>query len=439
MTNALNLLITLCLAILLSRMDDHRRIYWITSLCYFPLVLTFMGKDAGGVSTICIYLFCSAFLIKKLGKSDSLMSTVNILLLVLIIIGGISTLSVPKGELTGPAVRRYSGLISSLLLFFYVSNLSFPGEHQQKDFIEKLLSVTLVMVAIQVIISLWIYKYPAYSGFLNYFQSSKSEPLKFQEDIRAVSLVFSGESYGEFLAIISPIALYKIFYRNSLFYIVIFLLLCLGLIASLTRSGIILFALATFVFLFYHYKKRPVRLVFPFLFGIAGILCLATIFPEFVNSLGERFRYAQDAYASGSDFAEIINRNGAWNMDYVLANLNLFGHGLIPVPYYGVLDRHLHNLFQTVLFQLGVVGFICFFSIFFVISKRLIHSFWISHEGNKALIFSALLSLVVFFINECKFEFNRHEAYQQLCWILFSVYYLASRLPTIPAVQSQKT
>ncbi len=43
------------------------------------------------------------------------------------------------------------------------------------------------------------------------------------------------------------------------------------------------------------------------------------------------------------------------------------------------------------------------------------------------MISAMLLSMLVFFVNEGKIEFNRGEAYQQICWSLFAIFLVAAQ------------
>lgn len=432
MENIIKLAIFMILVVMLSRTSEHRRVLWITSLCYFPLILTFMGRDALTVSTLCIYLFVLASLIRKFANSELTKNPANLLILILVLIGALSTLSVPRGELTGPAIRRYSDFVSSLFLFYYVTNLTFKTDGQRREFVEKLLSLTLIMVSIQIIISVFVGIFPSHSGFLNYFQSSKSEGITY--DLRANSLMFSPEAFGEFLAVISPIALYKCLYRNRLWYSIILALMCVGLVMSGTRSGIVLFAVAMTVVSIYNFKKAKLGFILPFAVAMAALVIIASFFPSFADVVTERFMLAYNAYESGDGISTVVNRSGAWNLDYVLDNINLFGHGLIPTYFYGKVDFYFHNLYQTIVFQLGIIGAFCFFLLLSWVLKKTISSlFGPVYTGNKALVFSAFISLCVFFTNEFKYEFNRHEAYQQVCWTLLAIYWLLSHSQKITA------
>ena len=405
----------------------------IMLLSCFPLVITFLGKDALTVSTLSIY-FCSfLFLIQKITSSESLRSPANSLILCLILIAVLSTLSVPSGELRGPAVRHFSNFLSSMMLFFYISNLTFEGESEKSDFVETFLCIILLLLFLQIIIYIFISKFPQYSHFLNYFTYSNSHGLTPNEPpgiVRARSLIFVPESFGEFIAVLCPIVLYKLFYRNSYFYFIIFVFLALGLILTVTRSGIILFVFGTLVFFIYNFKGLKLSSFFLCMFGFGALMLIIASWPGVFDSVIERYSLSYQMYKETGELAVGLNRSGVWNMDYVLAHINSFGHGLFPPYFYGGVDFHLHNLYLTVLFQFGIVGMVFYFAFFYLIFKRLLNAFAAcSLYPNKALIFSMILSLFLFLINEFKFEFNRYETYQQICWALFAAFYLVSKSP----------
>ena len=84
-----------------------------------------------------------------------------------------------------------------------------------------------------------------------------------------------------------------------------------------------------------------------------------------------------------------------------------------------------HNLYLTVLHQMGVVGFIVFFGFIAKLLIRIYKSFrTISIQEYRLLAYSALLSLSILMINSSKYEFNRQASYEEYVWVLFAIYYL---------------
>jgi O-antigen ligase len=429
------------MAAYLLKLNHLTRILIIIPACYFPLALTFAGKDALSVSTLLILLFAVVFMVQKIRNHQSIGGITNCMVFSLMALAMISTLSVSPRALMGPAVRSFTYFLSSLALFLYISNLNFENNDQKNDFTEKYLSITLFMVCIQIIISFLIYKIPDLKVIFNIFTyPGETESLHFEGNyglIRAKSLVFAPETFGEFIAVLSPIALYKIFYRNSFLYSIVFFILCLGVLFSATRSGIILLILATIVTSVYNIKKIRFSALFLILFTIIGFGFFLAYHPDFTSSILTRFGESYDTFNRSGDIASSINRSGIWNLDYVVENINLLGHGLMPPFLYGEVDFHFHNIFLTILFQLGIIGFIFFFALLLMILQRIFKAFYTpSYEINRPLIFSFIVSLGVFMINELKFEFNRYEAYQQLCWGLFALYCFQLNPSIIPERES---
>ena len=359
-------------------------------------------------------------------------NTINLIILLLIIIAIISTLSVPFGELTGPAIRHFSDFFSSMLLFFYISNLNFDNTDEKISFIQAVLFITLIMVSVQILISIFTYKFPSYTHFLKYFGPTKKDDIAFITGhiVRARSLIFTPESLGEFIALLSPILLYKFFYRNSFLYFLILILLAVGLVFSVTRSGILLFIFATMVFLIYNFKSYKLSSVALLTFGILlGSLLIIFFSPDIFAPVIDRFTQSHEMYQYTGKISMAINRERYWdNISFVFDNINFFGHGLLPPHNYPQILHHFHSLYLTILFQFGIVGSVVYFALFFLIVKRLLNAFLNSTSApHKALIFAMILSVTVFLINEIKYEFNRHESYQQISWALFATYYLLTK------------
>ncbi len=153
------------------------------------------------------------------------------------------------------------------------------------------------------------------------------------------------------------------------------------------------------------------------LFGSTMTLTCSLIFlyPKIVNNMMLRFADAASTYHSKkSTIFEVVNRDNFPDfLQEVVSHLSLFGNSLARVDY--------HNLFLTTVHQLGILGSLLFFVVLLAPLVRIIAN--MKAIIGKPLVISSLIFLVIFFINETKFEFTRNSSYEQICWVVFAVIY----------------
>jgi O-antigen ligase len=123
---------------------------------------------------------------------------------------------------------------------------------------------------------------------------------------------------------------------------------------------------------------------------------------------------------------EAVNRNFfPIVFDKVIKNITFFGAGQPLIEIRNGLYRQFHNLYLTLIYHRGVIGAILFLFILFYSLINLIKSYQKQlSQNHKLLTVSCIISFLVFFINEFKFEFTRHASYQQICWALFALFQL---------------
>jgi len=416
----------------LCLLNEKRKIYFVLALIFFPMVIKVFGKDALTISTILIYLFSTYYLLRY-GRNIKV-DIFAPLIIILIILGAVSTAQVPD-DLFGKAVRKYSDFVSSLLFFGYIyyQYTNFNNDNKLIDFISNFFSVYLIMVATQVVISFLILKVPFMKTCFSYFSFGNIEEISvFKEEhftiSRMQSLIYGYESYAESLAVICPIALYQFFNTRKMFWFLLYALLFIGLVYTGTRSGILLFAFGTVVYILFNFKKLNFKTTMIILGGgtvgfILSVFFFSHIYTDALIRLSESYKL----YESGKTL-EAMNRPGLFdNFIYVVNNMGFWGNGLISVHQYTE-GTHFHSLYQTVMFQFGFIGSFFYFFLILLMLFKLIKIFLISYNTEyKMLAFSMLLSYILFLINEIKFEFNRAEGYQQISWALFASYMLISR------------
>lgn len=432
-------LVIFLIFILINFLNIRILTYFTLLIIYFPIHLRFMGRDAITTGTLFIFILYLKYLIVSFDKKKIVFDKIDLWIYLLIICGSISLILVWISGLLGGdefkhAIRVYFNFLGAMLFFLIIINY----KHDKSNFsyeiynnhIETLLTLFIGLTILHFLISISIMYFPSLNSIFNIFYERDVDALEFaregrNEIARIRSFVFTPESYGEYIATLCPIILYKIFKTKNILWVLSFLILSLCITLSVTRSGIVLFGISTIFILIYYLRHnfyRSLLLLYLFSAIIFFVICIS---PIFLIGISERFSLAREAYISTGNFFEIINRSDvfytAW--DQTISNLSLFGNFITSFRY--------HNLFLTILHQFGIIGAIIFFGVLIYPLFRLIKCYHSNVSVNDLLVFSCILSIIVFLINETKFEFNRHSSYQQICWGLFGTYYLISRNPKI--------
>lgn len=413
---------------------DIKTLVYITLLAvFFPIHIQLMGRDAFTTGTVCIFILFIKYCIVSIFEKKLIKEKYDYWVYILIVLGVFSILipyytGVLVNDQLGPAMRLFFTFISSLLLFLVIKNLpqvKFQS-HVEPDhlWLEKLLNIIILLIAIHIMISICVKFFPSTGSFFNIFLTRNTEvfdSVKRGTMGRIGSFVFGMESYGEVLATLSPIIIYKIYkHKNPIWFFYLFVF-SLGLLFTVTRSGILLFISGIMISTFYMANNKRSKTFVLFYLMLSSIVLLITINPPVLNSIFIRFSAATETYHSDGSIFEILNRDflpEVWAL--VISKISLFGNGAT--------EYNFHNLFLTTLHRRGLAGAFFFFAVLLYPTFCLIKSFnEKSNKINKNLVFLCLLSMGLFLANELKFEFTRGGSYQQLCWCLFAVFYLASK------------
>jgi O-antigen ligase len=396
-------------------------------LLFFPIWIKIQGKDGLTTGTIAIFISFAIFLIDTLLKKKRIIFIP--FLMSMSIVALISAFSVQSANL-GPSLRRLVYFISSLMMFFVIVNYYKELEwREQLNCIEKIYSVIILMFLIQVVIGIVLYYIPATGKFFSLFTTADQEVLvtRVQSGRRLSSIIVRQESMGEILAILAPIVLYKIT-EGKKFYYVVYAFFAVGVVLSLTRSSILMFMVGAVLFFFFNRKivgwsTRFIGLYLSILF----FLVIVIYFPHFFDPIVERFIDISKDYHRGGSLIAAINRQNVWNVaiDHMLENLNLFGNGMVTIYNGRVLNYH--NLYFTLIHQVGIIGFCLYIFFFGYLFYRLVVAYRSTENiRDKAFIVSCLISIWVFYTSELKFEFTRRSSYQQVIWIILGVNWLVS-------------
>lgn len=390
-----------------------------------------MGRDAITTGTICIFFLYFKYLMDSFFKRKFIKEKYDYWIYLLIALGASSIIlpylaGIMEPAQIGKAARHFFAFLGAILLFIVIKNSQKETVSSNSKFyidhIEKLLSLIILLISFNIIIAIAIKFFPSLESVFKVFlprHANISDIAVGQEEVKRIrSFVIGYEELGEILATLTPILLYKIFRFRNPAWLICLLLFFMGEVLAVTRSGIILFAIAIAFFILY-YSKKNFGTAMAFACSLSTAFFIALYFvPSLFGDIILRFNVSAEIYESGGTLIEIINRKGvfipAW--DTVTKNLSFFGNG--------VSDFNFHNLILTTLHEKGIIGAILFFIILLYPLFHLIRSFKNDLSINKTLIFSCLLSMALFLINEIKFEFTRAGSYQQICWGIIATYYL---------------
>ncbi len=409
----------------------NRLIVCVLSVVFFPIIISFGGRDAittGGCSILLLFFLfvVQGLLVRRTYRY--IVFTIS-----LIIISLVSAFAVPNNFL-GPSLRSAVQFITSLMIFFVVFNYYdlYPNE-ERLLFIEKLISLIIFLFALQIIIGAILYFYPLFGKALSIFTARNQDIMvtSFASGAKRLECIIAGgEEIGEGIAVMFPLVLYKYLSKRDFINIVVIFIFIGGAILAATRSSIILILIGTLVFGIYNRKSfnLPFYVLWVYLsIVVIGVwlLYFPSIFDPILNRFGDFF----NRYEKSGSLVNAINREGVWYyaQQSVLPNISLFGNGMVSIVGNGI--RHFHNLYLTILHQLGLVGFVVLVGFFFRLPFKLHMKLkTISDLQLRALVHSCMLSMSIFLINEIKFEFNRDASYQQIVWILFAIFALVARL-----------
>lgn len=406
----------------------------------FPVTLQFFGKDCFSTGTLAIFITFSLSIMKKnIGETLLKDKFLFNLLFIIIFIAGVGIVTKTSSEYWGPAARHFLNLISSIAVFILIiHSQNINGiTINNKIYIEKVIDVLLIVSILHIYLSFLLINFPWIENYLFIFFNRTQDHLSsyFQDGIytRATTVFTSGEEFGELLILLFPFALYKNISNANILNFVITASLLFGAMISGTRSS---FFLILFQFLIYIYilvpqiyiKKKII--ITAFIFPIA--ILIFYVFTKHSIILFDRIIVTIEALQMRENLATVVNRDNVWHQAYkvTIDTISLFGHGPTQAAILGFAEKNFHNLYLSMLFQFGIIGAFFILILFGIIANRLVTNIRNLVKKDSAYLLSAtcLISFICFLINELKYEFNRSDSYQQIVWIIFSVFYLTGQL-----------
>lgn len=396
-------------------------------MIFFPVHIQIMGKDALTTGSASILLLCFFFVLRTLFNNDNRMIYLFTPLL-LMVLTTYSSMTVSADHLGG-SVRHMTEFLTSIIFFVIVTNHlysdSFGRAEDKASYIEKFISFLLLMVAIQSIIGLLLYFKPEYGKFLAMFSTRDKEMIETQFDFtanikRLGSLIGGGEQFGELLAVIFPLQVYKLFTdKKCIFQLIMLLFFVMIILLTATRSAIVLSIFTGMMFVFINIRNIKYRRLIPLFFILLlAVTIFPYLFPEKFYAIILKALARFDLVTSSNNIVSAINRESVWGpaLNDLSRKLNFFGNGM-------VVKFNYHCLYLTVIYKLGIVGSCVFFFIFLKIFLSMLKALrkLTIYNRDWLLVTALFLSFSSLLINEVKFEFIRQASHQQIIWFVLAL------------------
>jgi len=425
-------IIAVVFAVAPYRVYSTKRLLLTVALLFFPVTITIGGKDALSTGSLAILFMACAYEVRLLwSKKGSFRPEGLLWVATLILIALAGALSAPR-SFWGPELRHFLNFATAALFFLVLVNAPrFIGANRI-ELARRLAGVVIWMTLFQIFVGIVIYYHPVVGKFLSVFLVRTEKELAAAETlyyVRMASIVLPPEAVGEILAILCPLTLYLVF-EGTRRYWVVYGLMAAGLLLANTRSGILLFAVASAVMvLIYGFRLKWFEAVVIFVGVPATFFVLAARRPEMLQNVASRLLIVWQSLQGRRSIVEIFQREMVWYdaWDVTRRTLSLFGNGPAPSRLLGLNELNMHSLYLTLIYQFGIVGGALYLGLILMILLRLLVPRGRTLARLRNLRIACALALVCFLVNEIKFEFNRGDSYQQIIWVMLAVFYLVAR------------
>lgn len=403
----------------------------------FPVTLGFAGQDALTTGTLVILLCLGLNTITARATWTQHDRLVIGLLLGIILIAALGAITGGGATYWGQELRQWLSLVAGVGGFLLVVGWARAAGTGAARVIDGVIAALLWVIALHVVLSLVFQALPDmqqhFSIFLYTGQQSFTGAVEGQYT-RATTVFASGEGFGEILLLVFPLCIYRLFRSNLVVYLPLTLLFVVGVVATATRSAILLVALQVILFGLVLLFRRVTRLRSIVVLGLAviAVVAFSPLYASAITDSMERLDVSVTSLQTGSSLMTAVNRSEVWPNAFAVTSqhISLFGHG--PVQAF-ILDIgepfNFHNLYLTLIFEFGVLGTAVWLVFFVQLGARLLSALRkirFRTDPGALLLTACLISLLSFLLNEIKFDFNRADSPQQLVWLVFAVLYASA-------------
>lgn len=400
----------------------------------FPVILRFAGNDAIRTGTLAILLCLGLNTVTARAiwtRDDRLVIG---LLLGILLVAATGAISGGGATNWGPELRQWISLVGGVAGFLLVLGWTRAAGAESGRVIEALIAALVCVLALHVVLSLILQRWPGMEQYFSIFLYAGQQSLMADTEgqyARATTVFTGGEGFGELLLLVFPFSIYKLFRSSLVVYLPLTLLLLTGVVASATRSAILLVSLEIVLFGLVLLSRRVSRTRVMLVLGFA-VIAVAVFTPVFASEIEasvQRLDASAAALEKGSGLTAALNRSLVWPnaIEVTAQHLSVFGHGPVQAYVLGIGGPYnFHSLYLTLLFEFGVLGAAIWLIFFVHLGARLLTALRrIRFRTDPAalLLTACLLSLLCFLLNEIKFEFNRDDSSQQFVWLVLGVMY----------------
>ncbi len=400
----------------------------------FPVILSFAGKDALTTGTLVILLCLGLSIVSARAtwtKDDRLVIG---LLLGIILVAAMGAISGGGAAFWGKELRQWVSLVGGVGGFLLVVGWARAAGTKAERVIEGVLAALICVLALHVVLSLVFQRWPGtehyFSIFLYTGQQSFADATEGQF-ARATTVFTGGEGFGEILLLVFPFCIYKLFRSSLVIYLPLTLLLLVGVVATATRSAILLVALQIILFSLVLLSRRVSRVRSIVVLGLAVIAMLAfsPFYASAIQDSMQRLDVSAAALQTGAGLTAALNRSLVWPNAIAVTthHVSVFGYGPVQAFVLGIgKPYNFHSLYLTLLFEFGILGTAVWLIFFTQLCARLfsvLPRIRFRTDPAALLLTACLISLLCFLLNEIKYEFNRDDAHQQYVWLVLGVIY----------------
>lgn len=400
----------------------------------FPVILGFAGKDAVTTGTLVILLCLALNTVTARAvwtRDDRLVIG---LLLGIVLVATLGAISGGGAAYWGKELRQWLSLVAGAGGFLLVIGWARAAGSEAERAIDAVIAALLWVLALHVVLSLVLQAWPSMQHYLSIFlyrgQQSFTDAVEGQLT-RGATVFANGEGFGEILLLVFPFCIYKLFRSSLVIYLPLTLLFVVGVVATATRSAILLVALQIILFSLVLLSRRVTRGRSIVVLGLAviAIVAFSPLYASAINDSIQRLNVSAAAFQSGSSLTTTLNRSEVWPnaIAVVTQHISVFGHGPVQAFVLGIGGPYnFHSLYLTLLFEFGIFGTAVWLIFFVYLGARLfsvLPRITFRTDPAAVLMTACLISLLCFLLNEIKFEFNRDDSSQQLIWLVLGIMY----------------
>lgn len=182
--------------------------------------------------------------------------------------------------------------------------------------------------------------------------------------------------------------------RRFVFFIIVLLLDLFVVMASKSRTGLALFALGLMMALFSTNISKNKKGLVAFIIGCAVIFIIILQTIDFSSVFVRWIRLFQSASLSQADASVNIRMNLILEGLAKFWERPLFGYGLATGTVISAYNTYFHNNYVELLATGGIVGFVCFYSIYYSFLRRLI-KIRAEFIQKKRVLFLAIIQMIM--------------------------------------------